>query len=113
MKVFAAKLDRRPQADSVRPRDGDDAFVSFAHPGDDRSVIKANCQLHFHWHFAALTDNLTQEIRSVSSGSHAIDQRYGAGFRFEGRFQDKGVFAIAAMDALDRAVGCYQPIAIF
>ena len=35
MKVFAAKLDRRTQAESVRSSNGDDTVICFAHPGDD------------------------------------------------------------------------------
>jgi hypothetical protein len=113
MKVLAAKLDRGTQAEGVGAGDGDDTVIGPSHPRNDRTVIEANRQRHFHRHFAALTDHLAQDIMRLRRGRHAVDERDGTGFCFKSCFQDEGVFPVAPMDLLDRAVGRYQPVAVF
>ena len=92
--IFAARLDRRSQDQSVRSRDRFKSAMPLPHPRNDLSVIEADNQLHVHPHRSAHPFDDADDVRVLAPRRHEIDQTHRTAFGFNFRLEDKRVAAI-------------------
>ena len=111
--VLAADVDRRSEGDRVRAGDRDPGVVlEPAHPGDDRAVVEAEHELHPHRHAPLEPLDDPDDVGSVAARRHEVGHADAAVLGVEVELVHERVLAVAALDALDLAVGREQPAAV-
>ena len=111
--VLAAHLDRRSEGDRVRAGDRDPGVVlEPAHPGDDAAVVEAEDELHPHRHAPLEPLDDPDDVGSVAAWGHEVDDANAAVLGVEVELVHERVLSVAALDALDLAVGREQPAAV-
>jgi hypothetical protein len=71
--IFAARLNRRSQDQSVRSGDRLDSAVLFPHPRNRAAVIEPDDQLHFHRDFAAHAFDEPNDVGVFAARWHKVD----------------------------------------
>ena len=79
------------------------------HPGNDRSVIESEGQVHLHAHGSLDSDDDTYHIDVAITWRHKVEQHRCARWCFEQRFQHQGVTTVPAADSCVILLGRDEP----
>ena len=100
--VLATVIDCGPQDRRMRAGDRPQAAVANSrHPRDDTPVIKPQHKFHPHQNRSLPPDDDADEIRTIVTDRHEIDERDGPVRRLEFGLQDQRTFAIATPNRHD------------
>src|SRR5712671_6772607 len=92
--VLSPQLDRCDKPQHVGPGDRPDAMFDALDPGNDRSVVESDDQLHAHGHRPASALDDPYDIRCLAARRHEVDDGDGSAVDFEVSFEDKSVAAV-------------------
>ncbi len=105
--------NRRSEGDRVRAGDRDPGVVlEPPHPRDDRAVVEAEHELHPHRHAPLEPLDDPDDVGIVAAWRHEVGHANAAVLGVEVELVDERALPVAALDALDLAVGREQPAAV-
>src|SRR6266404_1441020 len=94
--IFALRLDRGPQNQTIRACNCLQSAVPLAHPGHDVAIVEANDEFHLQRDLATQAFDDSDKVRVLSARWHEIDESHGATRGFDFGLQNQGIAAISS-----------------